>query len=157
MSTPKWNWETGEGLLSINDPAEVDAALDRRDPHIGAAVIGLALNCPPDVVSPRIIRALELLPSGQGRDFPFTAIAHLARLDGELTPELYAALRVEGLGGAADNAIDDTLGFVPFRDLPPWLKRRWVYVTVRETLLRWLRPVEAIGEAWRGLRGRRRG
>jgi hypothetical protein len=155
--TPEWNWETGEGLLGMDDPAEVDAALDRADRCLGAAVIGLALNCPPEVVSPRIIRALELLP-GPGRDFPFTAIAHLARLDGRLTPELYTALRTEGLGGAADHAIDDTLSFVPFRDLPPWLKRRLVYVTVRETLLRWwLRPVEAVGEAWRTVRGRRSG
>lgn len=154
--TRDWNWETGEGLLGINDPAEVDAALDRNDDHLGAAVIGLALNCPPEVVSPRIIRALELLPPGRGRDFPFTATAHLARLDGRLTPELYEALRAEGLGGAADHAIDDTLTFVPFRDLPPWLKRRWVHVTVRETLLRWLRPLEAVGEAWRARRERRR-
>jgi len=152
--TRAWNWETGEGLLGMDDPAEVDAALDRNDDHLGAAVIGLALNCPPEVVSPRIIRALELLP-GPGRDFPFTAIAHLARLDGRLTSELYEALRAEGLGRAADHAIDDTLTFVPFRDLPPWLKRRWVYVTVTETLLRWMRPLEAVGEAWRAVRGRR--
>ncbi|MFC8345935.1 hypothetical protein [Streptomyces sp. NPDC057280] len=154
--TSRWDWETGKGLLGMDDPAEVDAALDRNDDHLGAAVIGLALNCPPEVVSPRIIRALELLP-GRGRDFPFTAIAHLARLDGRLTPELYDALRAEGLGSAADHAIDDTLTFVPFRDLPLWLKRRWVYVTVRETLLRWwLLPLETVGEAWRAMRERRR-
>ncbi|MFJ3665756.1 hypothetical protein ACIPSE_04810 [Streptomyces sp. NPDC090106] len=131
-----WNWETGEGLLGIDDPAEVDAALDRRDDRLGAAVIGLALNCEPEVVSPRIIRALELLP-GPGRDFPFTATAHLARLDRRLTPELYEALRAEGPGGAADHTFDDVLTYIPFRDLPPWLKRRWVRVTVRETLRRW--------------------
>ncbi|KUN26552.1 hypothetical protein AQJ23_15445 [Streptomyces antibioticus] len=154
--TSRWDWETGKGLLGMDDPAEVDAALDRNDDRLGAAVIGLALNCPPEVVSPRIIRALEQLP-GPGRDFPFTATAHLARLDGRLTPELYEALRAEGLGGAADHAIDDTLTFVPFRDLPPWLKRRWVYVTVRETLLSWwLRPLETVGEAWRAMRERRR-
>ncbi|AZP19652.1 hypothetical protein ACIGMX_41310 [Streptomyces aquilus] len=155
--TRAWNWETGEGLLGMDDPAEVDAALDRNDDRLGAAVIGLALNCPPEVVAPRIIRALELLLPGRGRDFPFTAIAHLARLDGRLTPELYEALRAEGLGGAADHAIDDTLTFVPFRDLPPWLKRRWVYGRVRRMLLWWwLRPLEAVGEAWRALRGHRR-
>ncbi|MDN3024793.1 hypothetical protein [Streptomyces sp. S.PB5] len=136
MTPRKWDWETGEGLLGMDDPAEVDAALDRRDDRLGAAVIGLALNCPPEVVSPRIIRALELLP-GPGRDFPFTATAHLARLDGRLTPELYAALRAEGRGGAADHAIDDTVTFVPFRDLPMWFKWQRVYLRMWDKLETW--------------------
>ncbi|MER6269010.1 hypothetical protein [Streptomyces sp900105755] len=52
--------------------------------------------------------------------------------------------------------IDDTLTFVPFRDLPPWLKRRWVYVTVRDELeYWWLRCTAAVEDNGRIRRGRR--
>ncbi|MFF4314069.1 hypothetical protein [Streptomyces sp. NPDC001507] len=52
--------------------------------------------------------------------------------------------------------IDDTLTFVPFRDLPPWLKRRWVYVTVRDELeYWWLRCTAAVEDNGRFRRGRR--
>lgn len=55
------------------------------------------------------------------------------RLNGALTPELYAALRAAGPGrmSIAVNAIDDTLTFVPFRRLPAWLKCWSVVSTVR--------------------------
>ncbi|MEU9736551.1 hypothetical protein [Streptomyces sp. NPDC048002] len=149
---PRWNWESGEGLLRMDDPAEVDAAFERGERSLGAAVIGLARNCPPEVVSPRIIRLIEV-SDPLGRDFPFTAIGHLARLDGRLTPELYAALRAEGTGGYADNAIRDTLGYVPFRDLPAWFKWRWLVTTVHDKLEGWwLRSVDAVEDAWKALR-----
>jgi hypothetical protein len=64
----------------------------------------------------------------------FTAVGVVARLHGELTPELYAALRAEGPGGIAENAIRDTLTFVPFRSLPLWFKWRWLLATVRNAL-----------------------
>jgi hypothetical protein len=70
--------------------------------------------------------------------------------------KLYAALRAEGPGDFAEDAIDDTLAFVPFRKLPPWFKRRWVLAAVRGTVQGWwLRSAGAIGDAWRSLRGRR--
>ncbi|MGC0428056.1 hypothetical protein RKD32_004411 [Streptomyces sp. SAI-195] len=64
------------------------------------------------------------LPDVAQRGFAFTAAGTAARLNGALTPELYAALRAEGLGrrSIAVNANDDTLTFVPFRRLPTWLK-----------------------------------
>ncbi|MGX1223892.1 hypothetical protein RKD42_005151 [Streptomyces ambofaciens] len=73
--------------------------------------------------SPRIVRAMGL-PDVAQRGFAFTAAGTAARLNGALTPELYAALRAEGLGrrSIAVNANDDTLTFVPFRRLPTWLK-----------------------------------
>ncbi|MGV9453590.1 hypothetical protein [Streptomyces sp. NPDC003635] len=150
-----WDWDSGEGLLGMDDAAEVDAACERGECHLGAAVIGLALNCPPEVASPRIIRAIAVLDRSR-RDFPFTAAAHVARLNGRLTPELYAALRTEGRGGFADHAIDDTLTFVPFRDLPPWFKWQLVRSTVLAKLDSWrLTAVFAAEDAWKAVRRRR--
>lgn len=149
-------WETGEGLLGLADPAEWDAAFARGEDHLGTAVIGLALNCPVEEASPRIVRAMRL-PDRDQRGYAFTATGHAARLNGGLTPELFAALRAEGLGGVAEHPIRDTLTFVPFRDLPPWFKRRWAYVTVRDKLeYWWLRCADAVEDGRRILRGRRR-
>lgn len=151
----EWDWESGEGLLGLDDPEEWDAAFERGEDHLGTAVIGLAFQCSLEEASPRIVRAMHLPDAGQ-RGFAFTAAGHAARLNGELTPELYAALRAEGPGGAAEHPIRDTLEFVPFRKLPSWFKRRWVFVTVRDKLEGWwLRSEDAIGDAWRTLRGRR--
>ncbi|WAZ23391.1 hypothetical protein STRCI_004732 [Streptomyces cinnabarinus] len=150
-----WNWETGKGLLGIDDPAEVDAAFERGERALGAGVIGLALNCPPEVASPRIIRAIEVLDRSR-RDFPFTAAAHVARLNGRLTPELFAALRAEGMGGFADHAIRDTLTYVPFRDLPPWFKGQLVRTTVLDKLDAWrLSALYTAEDTWKALRRRR--
>ncbi|MEU6274221.1 hypothetical protein ABZ871_17725 [Streptomyces populi] len=130
-----WNWETGEGLTGVDDPAEVDAAFERGAGHLGTAAIGLALTCPLEEASPRIVLAARL-PDRRQRSYAFTAVAQVARLHGELTPELYAVLRAESPVGTAGDAIDDVLSFVPFRDLPPWLKRRWVLARLRNRLWR---------------------
>ncbi|WP_406332287.1 hypothetical protein [Streptomyces sp. NBC_00203] len=152
--TSAYNWESGEGLLGIDDPADWDAAFERGEQHLGTAVIGLAFNCSLEDASPRIVRAMQLPDAGQ-RGFAFTAAGHAARLNGELTPELFAALRAEGPGGVAEHPIRDTLGFVPFRKLPPWFKRRWVLVTVRNKLESWwLRSGETVEDVWRALRRR---
>ncbi|MEV2252556.1 hypothetical protein AB0I94_18605 [Streptomyces sp. NPDC050147] len=151
----EWGWDSGEGLLGIDDPAEWDAAYERREKRLGTAAIGLAFNCSLAEASPRIVRATQL-PDTDQRAYAFTAAGTAARLNGELTPELYAALRVEGHKGLAEYAIDDTLTFVPFRDLPPWLKRRKVITSVRNKLESWwLRSGETIEDAWQGLRRRR--
>ncbi|MDQ0405768.1 hypothetical protein ABVB69_07860 [Streptomyces sp. NPDC000349] len=123
--TAEPNWETGEGLLGIDDPAEWDAAFERGERSLGTAAIGLAFNCPLQEASPRIIRAMKL-PDAAQRGFAYTAAGTAARLNGELTPELYAALRAAGPGrrDIAGYAIADTMTFVPFRRLPLWLKRR---------------------------------
>ncbi|MBZ6228457.1 hypothetical protein [Streptomyces olivaceus] len=153
--TFEWDWETGEGLLNINEPSEVDAAFERGADHLGTAVIGLAFHCSLQQASPRIIRAMRLSDPAQ-RGFAYTAAGAAARLNGELTPELFAALRAESPGGIAEHPIRDVLAFVPFRNLPPWFKRRWVYMMVRNKLEGWwLRTEDAIESAWRALRGRR--
>ena len=149
-----WDWERGESLLALDSPEEWDAAFERGEAGLGTAVIGLAFHCPLADVSPRIVKAMQLPDAGQ-RGFAFTAAGHAARLNGELTPELYAALRAEGPGGFAVNAIADTLTFVPFGKLPFWFKRQWVYAAVRNKLEAWwLRSVYAVEDVWRAVRGR---
>jgi hypothetical protein len=118
-------------------------------------VIGLAFNCSLEEASPRIGRAMRLAEAMQ-RGFAFTAAGVAARRHGELTPELYAALRAEGAKGLAGYAINDTLTFVPFRKLPPWFKWRWVLGMGRNTVEGWwLRLADAADDAWRALRERR--
>ncbi|MEU6082839.1 hypothetical protein [Streptomyces sp. NPDC047108] len=75
---------------------------------------------------------------------------------GELTPELYAALRAEGRGRFAEHAIRDTLTFVPFRKLPPWFKWQMVRTTVVDKVEAWrLTAKYAVEDAWKALRRRR--
>ncbi|MFD5909443.1 hypothetical protein ACFWHL_12090 [Streptomyces massasporeus] len=151
----RWDWERGETLLALDSPEEWDAAYERGEAGLGTAVIGLAFHCPLADVSPRIVKAMQLPDAGQ-RGFAFTAAGHAARLNGELTPELYEALRAEGSGGFAVNAIADTLTFVPFRQLPSWFKRQWVYSAVRGKVGSWwLQSAYAVEDAWRAVRGRR--
>ncbi|MBQ0975239.1 hypothetical protein KBZ00_29570 [Streptomyces sp. RK31] len=148
--TRSWDWATGEGLLGLDDPGEWDAAFERGERSLGTAAIGLAFNCPLKDASPRLVRATQL-PDTDQRGFAFTAVGTAARLNGALTPELYEVLRAAGPGrrSIAVNAVDDTLTFVPFRDLPPWLKRWAVYVTVRDKLEGWwLRGEDAARRVW---------
>lgn len=150
-----WNWDGDESLLRFDDPAEWDAAYERGESSLGSAAIGLAFNCSLAEASPRIIRAMQL-PDRDQRGFAFTAAGAAARLNGELTPELYAALRAVGHRGLAENAVDDTLTFVPFSRLPRWFKWRKVVSKVRDKLETWrLESTYAAEDAWRALRGRR--
>ncbi|GAA1925676.1 hypothetical protein GCM10009837_58790 [Streptomyces durmitorensis] len=151
----EWDWESGEGLLGIDDPADWDAAFERGENGLGTGAIGLAFNCTLEEASPRIIKAMRLADPAQ-RGFAFTAAGTAARLNGELTPELYAALRAEGHGGFAESAVDDTLTFVPFWQLPPWFKWRTVASKVRDKLETWrLNVTYAAEDAHKALRRRR--
>ncbi|WND35733.1 barstar family protein [Streptomyces sp. BB1-1-1] len=107
-----WDWGSGDGLLGLDSPEEWDGAFERGADHLGTAAIGLAFNCSLDEASPRIVRAMRL-PDAAQRGFAFTAAGHVARLNGTLTPELFAALRAEGPGGIADFPVRDALEFVP--------------------------------------------
>ncbi|MDQ0599777.1 hypothetical protein QF037_004122 [Streptomyces canus] len=151
------DWKTGEGVSGIADPAEVDAAFERGEWPLGTAVIALAFNCSLEEASPRIVRATRL-PDRDQRWFAFTAVAVAARLNGALTPELYAVLRAAGLQGTAEDAIRDTLTFVPYRDLPPWLKRMRVRLRVQDKLEAWwLSATYATEGLWQAVGGRRSG
>ncbi|NNN37971.1 hypothetical protein HLK59_48240 [Streptomyces sp. S3(2020)] len=150
------DWKTGDGVSGIDDPAEVDAAFERGERPLGTAVIALAFNCSLEEASPRIVRATRL-PDRDQRWFAFTAVAVAARLNGALTPELYAVLRAAGLHGTAEDAIRDTLTFVPYRDLPPWLKRMRLRLAVVDKLDYWkLLATYAAEDVRKALRGRRR-
>ncbi|MGW7273901.1 hypothetical protein ACWGH5_25625 [Streptomyces sp. NPDC054864] len=137
--TADWDWSRGETLLRVDDPADWDAAYERGERGLGTAAIGLAFNCPLADASPRIVRAMQLADRGQ-RGFAFTAAGTAARVNGELTPELYAALRAEGHGGFAQNAVDDTPDHVPFRRLPLWFKWRAEGHASTPPLLSWSFP-----------------
>ncbi|WP_328562182.1 hypothetical protein [Streptomyces coelicoflavus] len=154
--TTDWNWQTGERLLALDDPVEWDAAFERGERSLGTAAIGLAFNCALEEASPRIVRAMQL-PDIAQRGFAFTAAGTAARINGALTPELYAALRAEGPGrrSIAVNAVDDTLTFVPFRRLPTWLKCWSVVSAVRNKLDVWrLSSSYAVIDAWKTVRRR---
>jgi len=152
-----WDWGSGEGLLGLDNPEEWDGAFERGEDHLGTAAIGLAFNCSLEEASPRIARAMRL-PDAAQRGFAFTAAGTAARLNGELTPELYAALRAEGPGrkSIAVNAIDDTLDYVPFRQLPLWLKWWKLVSKVQDKLETWrLEATYAVSDVWKALRRRR--
>ncbi|WPO71053.1 hypothetical protein [Streptomyces sp. KN37] len=150
-----WDWDSGAGLLGLDDPEEWDAAYERGESRLGTAAIGLAFNCSLEEASPRIIRAMRLADRGQ-RGFGFTAAGTAARLNGRLTPELYAALRAVGHRGVAETAVDDTLTFVPFRQLPLWFKWRTVASKVADKSKTWrLTSLYAIEDAWNAVRRRR--
>ncbi|PWI17448.1 hypothetical protein DI272_27275 [Streptomyces sp. Act143] len=156
-ATPEHNWKTGEGVSGIDDPAEVDAAFERGEWPMGTAVIALALHCSLEEASPRIIRAMQL-PDRDQRGFAYTAAGVAARLNGALTPELYAALRAEGHRGFAVNAVDDTLDYVPFRDLPLWFKWRKIASRVADKVETWrLNVTYATESAWEIICERRAG
>lgn len=152
----EWDWEGDESLLRFHDPAEWDAAYERgRVRRMGSAVIGLAFNCTLAEASPRIVKAMRL-PDTAEQGFAFTAAGAAARVNGELTAELYAALRAEGHRGLAEYAIDDTLTFVPFRQLPPWFKWRKHASRARDKLETWrLNVTYAAEDALKALRRRR--
>lgn len=151
----EWDWNSGEGLLGIDDPAEWDAAHERGESGLGTAAIGLAFNCPLAEASPRIVKAMRLPDRGQ-RGFAYTAAGTAARVNGELTPELYAALRAEGHRGLAETAVDDTLDYVPFRKLPLWFKWRTVASKVKDKPATWRLNITYAAEDARKAVSRRR-
>ncbi|TLF74500.1 hypothetical protein [Nocardia cyriacigeorgica] len=134
------SWSTGEGLLEVSDPKVVDRAFACGEPHVGIAVVGLSLNNPdPDEVAPRIVRA-TLSVDRETRRLGFVALGHFVRINRRITPELAGALRDSASDGISETALDDTLSYVPFRRLPPWLKVRFV-----ADRLEWI-----FSERWKG-------
>ncbi|WP_351222811.1 hypothetical protein [Streptomyces sp. NPDC002133] len=117
------SWENGTGLIGIDQPEVVDAAFDREERHVGAAVIGLALNHPdPAVILPRVARAMGG-DSAELRRQGTVALAHVARLHRTVDQTCLTLLRGMPRGNEAD---DDLWTFVPHRRLPPWLWRHQV-------------------------------
>ncbi|GII91902.1 hypothetical protein [Sinosporangium siamense] len=122
------NWMTGEGLIGCDDPSEVDAAFDRKEHHVGAAVIGLALNCPDvAIVAPRAVRALA---SGRPETINqgLTALSHMVRINHSVDKGSLAHLRLmlkdKDLRKTAELYAADICIYVAHGSLPLWL-RMW--------------------------------
>ena len=99
-SDPGWSvsWENGTGPLTVDDPEVVDTAYERGEPHVGIAVIGLALNHPdPAVILPRIARALGAA-SPELRHQGTVALAHVARLHRTVDQPCLTLLRAQPRG-----------------------------------------------------------
>jgi hypothetical protein len=127
------DWATGQGLLAVDDPAEVDSAFARNEKHVGIAVVGLALNNENlDVVAPRVVRAIES-DDVETRRLGFTAAGHSVRLFEALDPRIAVMLHRFRKDDVASTALDDVLQYLAYRRLPRWLK-----VEVVRRRLRWL-------------------
>ncbi|MEV0097324.1 hypothetical protein [Streptomyces sp. NPDC050738] len=114
------SWENATGLLGTDQPEVVDAAFERGEPHVGVAVIGLALNHPnPGAILPRIARAMRA-PNPELQRQGTLALAHTARLHHIVNQECLELLRSRPRGNEAD---DDLWTFIPRRQLPWWLWR----------------------------------
>ncbi|MFG2208681.1 hypothetical protein [Streptomyces sp. NPDC048638] len=154
------DWETGGGVIDIRDPAEIDAAFDRGERHVGTAVIGMVLHGEDvAVLAPQVERAMRSTDP-KVRQLGFVAAGDMARLYTTLSPGIYAAMRAQGLGGVAEDAIRDTLTFIPQRQLPWWMRRLVLWLSVRDTVEgRLSRLHDLIEDAVKALLGkaRRRG
>lgn len=121
-----------------DDPADVDAALDRGEPHSGVMVIALALNhADPRAVLPRVARAMRS-PDPEIRRQGVIALAHTARLHHTVDRDSLELLRAQPRGNEAD---DDLWSFVPHRRLPGWL---WAYHWSQPETWLWL-----VRDSWR--------
>ncbi|MFI9047932.1 hypothetical protein [Streptomyces sp. NPDC053427] len=128
------DWESGDGVIHIRDPVRIDAAFDRGERHVGTAVIGMVLHGDEvAVIAPRVERAMRS-PDPMVRQLGFVAAGDMARLYTTLSPGIYAALRAEGLGGVAEHAIRDTLTFIPLRQLPWWMWRLSLWISVHDAV-----------------------
>ncbi|MCM1976408.1 hypothetical protein [Streptomyces sp. G1] len=117
---PVLNWQDGSTLRWTEQPEEVDAAFDRREPLVGVAVIALALNhADADAILPRVDKALES-EDAEIRRQGVIALAHVARLHRTVDRRSLDLLRGCPRGNEAD---DDLWSFVAHRRLPWWLWR----------------------------------
>ncbi|MGW3323811.1 hypothetical protein [Streptomyces virginiae] len=104
----------------MDRPDVVLAAFERGEPHVGVAVIGLALDhADPAAVLPMVARALESADREVRRQ-GVIALAHVARLHRTVDRRCPELLRRRFRGNEAD---DDLWSFVPHRELPLWLWR----------------------------------
>lgn len=110
--------------MGCDDPAEVDAAFERREPLTGVAVLGLALNVlDPGLVAPRLQRAMADTDA-EIRRCGALGVGHMARLNGTVDDESIALLRqlaedpVPIVRGTVGDALDDVRIFVRRSDLP---------------------------------------
>ena len=132
------DWQSGQGLLSVDDPKVVDDVFGRDEKHVGIAVIGLTLNHDDlDVVAPRIVSAIESART-ETRRLGFTAAGHSVRLFQRLDDRIERALFHFRNESMAATALDDATQYESFWRLPWWLKKRTFLKRLRWHLLeRW--------------------
>ncbi|GAA3357151.1 hypothetical protein [Saccharopolyspora gregorii] len=132
------NWDTGEGLLAVEDPRVVDAAFDRGERHVGVAVVGISLNWDrQEDISIRIQRAAES-EDRETQRMAFTALGHVVRRFRSLDSVLDSVIYRFRSSSLSEVAMDDVLQYIPFWQMPLWLKKVWLSRTLRWNLLdRW--------------------
>jgi len=128
------DWQQGSNLNRCRRPADVDAAFDRGEEHVGAALIALVHNNPDtDAVLPRVARGLRS-PHPETRRQSLLALMHTARLHGRVdavTVELLHGLLSDGtpisagspyeVRGTATQTVGDLTVFLPSAQLPDWV------------------------------------
>lgn len=116
------DWESGRGLISIDNARMVDAAFGRGEQHVGIAVVGLSLNCSDlNSIVPRVVRAINS-EDRETKRLGFTAIAHIVRRFRALPRDVNQTLQAYKQSTLAEIAIEETIQYVPFRELPKWLQ-----------------------------------
>ena len=71
------DWERASNLNRCQEPTDIDAAFDRGEVHVGAALIALVYNNPDtDAVLPRVARGLRWPESGDPPAEPARVDAH---------------------------------------------------------------------------------
>ncbi|WP_199920701.1 hypothetical protein [Streptomyces sp. NRRL S-237] len=127
------DWRDGSKLIGVDRPDVVLAAFERGEPHVGVAVIGLALNHDdPAAVLPMVARALESADREVRRQ-GVIALAHVARLHRTVDRRCLELLRRCPRGNEAD---DDLWSFLPHRELPLWLWRHHMWERLVDRLRR---------------------
>ncbi|MGW4378758.1 hypothetical protein [Kitasatospora sp. NPDC004531] len=117
---PALNWQDASTLRWVERPDDVDAAFDRGEPHVGVAVIFLALNHDnADAILSQVARAMSA-DDPEIRRQGVVALAHVARLHRVVDQRCLNLLRGFPRGNEAD---DDLWSFVEHRLLPWWLWR----------------------------------
>ncbi|WP_433353062.1 hypothetical protein ACQPYV_21640 [Micromonospora saelicesensis] len=128
------DWERASNLNRCQEPADIDAAFDRGEEHVGAALIALVYNNPDtDAVLPRVARGLRS-PNPETRRQSLLALMHTARLHGRvdaITLELLHGLLHDRtpisagspyeVWGTATQTVGDLQAFLPSEQLPAWV------------------------------------
>lgn len=128
------DWERASNLNRCQEPTDIDAAFDRGEEHVGAALIALVYNNPDtDAVLARVARGLRSR-NPETRRQGLLALMHTARLHGrvdDITLELLHGLLHDRtpisagspyeVWGTATQTVGDLRAFLPSEQLPAWV------------------------------------
>ncbi|WP_433349670.1 hypothetical protein [Micromonospora sp. CA-111912] len=128
------DWERGGNLNRCRELGDVDAAFDRGEERVGAALIALVYNnLDTDAVLPRVARGLRS-PNPEIRRQSLLALMHTARLHGRVDATaldllhglLYDCTPISvgspyEVRGTAAQTVGDLQAFLPSEQLPAWV------------------------------------